>query len=140
MAASAFETLLARVATVLLGAGTAAGSSVWRDIVDPLSLASAPALVISRGGTSPDDLAQISGPGLHRMEFELACIVATDAWSTAADSLHQQAHAALAGDAVLLAADIELGGTEPSARAGDTTIGAITATYVVTVQPDTDLT
>ena len=47
---------------------------------------------------------------------------------------------ALRADATLRAADLELGPTRPDVRAGEVTVGAVIATYTVTVQPDDDLT
>ena len=140
MAATAFEVLLAQAKAALVDADVVPAGHVHRGRVDDLAAEDAPAIVIRRSVTSPDDGSLISGQFVHRMEFSVECVVTGDDWETDADALHQQAHLALVADGQLLAADIELSSTDPSARAGDITVGAITATYAVTVQPDIDLT
>jgi len=140
MAATAFEGLIAHVVDLLLGSLTAANDRVYRDLADALSIDDAPALVVTRGATSQDDPTPIGDAPTYRMEFTLACVTVGDTWATAADALHQAAHDALASDATLRQADIELLGTDSTVRAGDVTVGAITANYIVTVQPDADLT
>ena len=129
MAASIHEQILARVAAVLLAANTPAGDQVERGRVDAIDPDSWPAINVRRSTGTHNDL----GRGAHQayLEFELDFYVRGAGWETSADDVHMAAHAALMGDAELaaIAQDLRCIRTQPSANAGDETLGRLTATY-----------
>lgn len=139
MASTIFETTMALVASTVSAAATAAGTRVYRGLVDELAVTEAPAIVVRRDDS---DLAGqlISGDPEHQLSISISSVVTGDDWETAADSLHQQAHAALVGAPAFAGSDLELRSTSTRAQAGTQTVGAITAQYVLTVQPLEDLT
>jgi hypothetical protein len=138
MAATLFEQTMVLVAAALAGAGTVAGTRVYRGLVDELAIEEAPALVLRRDDS---DLAGqlLSMQPEHQLTFSLSAVCAGDDWETACDSLHQQAHAALVGTPALDTSDLELRTTSARAQAGAVTVGSITAQYVLTLQPTEQL-
>lgn len=125
------ERILQRVTDVLLAAGTDAGTHVYRGRVDPHSIDELPALNVRRS----TGLNEAYGQGVDRgqLEFEVDHLDDGDEWETRTDTLHTQAHAAIAGDAELavLGKGLRCIRTEPRAQAGDQVRGTLTATYQI---------
>jgi hypothetical protein len=129
MSASVHEQILARVHAVLLAAGTAAATRVERDRTDSPPAADTPAINITRGPGAFEPLADQADA--HGAEFAVECWASGAAWSTDADALHMQAHAALVADATLaqLMRSLRCVATAPQFVAGEVPVGHIAATY-----------
>ncbi len=134
MAASVFELILARVAAVLLGGSTAAGSNVFRARDDAFAATELPAINVRRAATSGDD-GDVHDVELHRVTFSVSCHALGAAWETSADALHVQAHALLLADATLagLGRLLRCTGTDIQDDSADQPAGVITATYEMQV-------
>lgn len=132
MAASVIEQILARVKAVLLGA-TAAGQRVYRSRDDAFAVDELPAINIRRAGTTHDE--QDLGNSVFRVavEFTLEIHVAQAADpETAADAIHQAAHAALLADATLLTygkASLTCTGTDLQTGTADRLATLLSAQY-----------
>lgn len=128
MPASLFETILARVATLLLSA-TAAGSSVYRAREDAYGDDESKAINLRRQPSSAD----VIGSNGQRdvLTFDLEFFARGAAWETDADSLHMEAHALLLADATLasLVRGLRCTGTEPQGDSADSPAGRLTAHY-----------
>lgn len=129
MTQSLHEQILARVQTVLLAAGTAAGTRVERDRTDSPPAADTPALNITRGQGAFEPMADAAD--INGAEFTVEHWASGAAWATAADALHMQAHAALVADAALaqLMRSLRCVSTTPKSVAGEVPVGHIAATY-----------
>ena len=123
MTTSVHEQILARVQAVLLAAG------VERDRTEAPPAADTPALNITRGPGAFEPLA--AQADAHAAEFVVEYWASGVAWSTAADALHMQAHAALVADGTLalLLRSLRCVATAPQFVAGDVPVGHIAATY-----------
>lgn len=130
--ASVFETILARVAVVLLSA-TAAGTRVYRARADAFGVEELPAINLRRTDTGGDVLGN-SGER-HTLAFSVAIHTAGAAWETAADAAHMQAHAALMADSTLasLGHGLRCTGTDAQDDSADQPMGRLTATYQMQV-------
>ncbi|MBC2731380.1 hypothetical protein [Thiobacillus sp.] len=133
MPASLFETILARVATLLLSA-TAAGSNVFRGRDDAFDASELPAINIRRG-TIPGDSASIHTTAQYQMGFSVFFYAAGAAWETTADALHMQAHALLLADATLAGYGFNLACISTAAEDGseDGNYGRLEASYEMSV-------
>lgn len=129
MAASIHEQILARVAALLVAAGTAAGSRVERGRVDALAPDECPGINVRRSTGTHNEWAQ--GADRAFLEFEVDHYVRGADWETTADALHMQVHDALFEDAELntLGQGLRCIRTQPVADSGDETLGRLTATY-----------
>ena len=134
MAASVFELILARVASVLLGGSTAAGSNVFRARDDAFADTELPALNIRRANTSGES-EDVHDVELHQAAFTVAVHARGAAWETAADALHMQAHALLLGDATLagLGRPLRCTDTDSQSDSADQPAGILTASYEMQV-------
>lgn len=139
MPATVFEVSMALITSALAAAGTAAGTRVYRGLLDELAVDEAPAIVLRREDTTLQDQL-VHGDPEHQLVFSLSAVCTGDTWEAACDTLHQQAHAALIATPALQVADIELRSTAARAQAGAVTVGSITAQYALTLQPGENLT
>lgn len=130
MPASVFESVLARVASVLLSA-TTAGARVYRARDDAFGADEVPAINIRRADTEGDVLG--SNGERHILQFTLACHTRGAAWETAADSLHMEAHALLMLDPTLnsLGRGLRCNGTDMQDDSLDQPAGRLTARYQI---------
>lgn len=133
MAASVFELILARVAAVLLGGATSAGSNVFRARDDAFAATEMPALNVRRAQTSADVVG--NNGERHIIEFEVEHITRGAGWETAADALHMQVHALLLADTTLASRGrgLRCTGTEPQSDSADQPAGRIKARYQMQV-------
>ena len=96
------ETAAARVATVLLAAGTNAGARVYRDREEAFGREESPSIL----SEILDDDAQSFSGGHHKDRAELRLAVTTltrsAAWQSEVDAVRVQVHTALMADATLL--------------------------------------
>jgi len=132
VAASVFELILARVASLLLSA-TAAGASVYRARDDAFKADELPAINVRRADTSGDAIG--TNGERHILSFSVACIAAGTAWETTADALHMQAHGLLMADTQLAGKGrgLRCVGTEVQDDSADQPAGRLTARYQMQV-------
>lgn len=130
MPASIAEQILARVQAALLAAATDAGTRIHRgrtDAFDPDQ--ELPAVNLLRGGEAIEPASFESDE--HRLDFDLQCLAAGDAWETAADALFLQVNAVLLDDAALagLTNELTLTATDAEGDRADARYGRITVRY-----------
>lgn len=132
MAASLREQLLARVATVLMGA-TPAGASVFRAREVSIARDVCPAITILYRGT-PMTERRGQAADQHHVDFDIAIFVRGDPWDTAADAIDVPTHQLLMADPQLRALGMELvrRGDDVEAEEADRTAGCLIAHYRAT--------
>ena len=132
MAASVFELILSRVASLLLSA-TAAGSNVYRARGDAFAQDELPAINVRRAETEGDVVG--TGGERHVLAFTLAFHAAGAGWETAADALHMQAHTLLMADTTLASKGrgLRCTGSETQDDSADQPAGRLTARYQMQV-------
>lgn len=132
MSASRSETILARVAAVLLNA-TPARRAVFRYRGESFAPDELPAIVVHRISTEHQ-------PGSFEndqvtTQFDLECLVAAgDGTETAADALHVAAHTVLQADAVLASlgkATLRCTGTDSDTDVADVEMTRLVAHYTI---------
>lgn len=133
MAASVVEQVLARVAAALSGA-TAAGTRVYRGLVDPVAQTDLPAINVRRATSSNE--VHASNCTRVLVEFDIDHTVAEGSnWETDVDALHMQVHSALLADAplALLGRGLRCTSTDPAGDGADHVIGRLSARYQMQV-------
>lgn len=136
MAATAFESLLQRIAAVLAGAGTRV---VRHHAGDEWPAQQCPLVFVRRGPTSRQN-ALLHGLSDHELMVFVHCVVAGDDWETTADALHQAVHVALTTDPELAAVGLDVVSTEARGSAGEITVGELVAAYTASAAAAADLT
>ena len=127
MSASAFETLLARVHTVLLA--SLAGTQVERGRQDAFGKDEVPAVNLLRGETNDQPFGAGAVDNFASFSLEFWARGAT--WETALDALHMAAHAALLSDSQIagLCRGLFCLGTDVAGDSADDYLGHLTARY-----------
>lgn len=126
------EAILARVATLLVGA-TPAGSNVFRSREVAITKAMTPAITVLFDGEASS---RVMGQHAlkHEMTLLLAVFVRGDPWDQLATLVDEAAHRALMADAPLqaLLADLLRLSSDPEAEEADRTAGTLNLRYRLT--------